>query len=123
MRVKLGAPCGAITLTWLLRERMLEEETQHFPRCVRSLRISVGARRAASRPCVAGAMDIPVLQDFASARIGMGRAGVGMPSRYLPATHLFLRSRRTDSLFNNLTAIVWMHGGVAVAVENNNRDR
>jgi hypothetical protein len=29
---------------------MLEEEPQHFPRGVRSPRISVGARRAASRP-------------------------------------------------------------------------
>ena len=102
---------------------MPQEETQHFPRCVRSLRIGVGTRRAASRPCVAGAMDIPVLQDFASARVGMGRAGVGMPSRYLPATYRFFRARRTDGLFKNLTAVVWMHGGVAVAVENNNRDR
>jgi hypothetical protein len=46
-----------------------------------------------------------------------------MPSRYLPATHPFLRARRTDGLFKNLAAIVWMHGGVAVAVENNNRDQ
>jgi len=37
--------------------------------------------------------------------------------------HLFLRARRTDSLFKNLTTIVWMHGGVAVAVKNDNRDR
>jgi hypothetical protein len=79
-------------------ERMPEEETQHFPRRVRSLRISVGARRAASRPRVAGAVDIPVLQDFASAHIDMGRAGVGMPSRYLPATYRFFRARRTDGL-------------------------
>jgi hypothetical protein len=35
----------------------------------------------------------------------------------------FLRARRTDGLFKDLTTIVWMHGGVAVAVENNNRDR
>jgi hypothetical protein len=72
---------------------------------------------------VSGAVNIPVLQDFVPARVGMGRAGVGMPSRYLPAVHLFLRTRRTDGLFKNLTTIVWMHGGVAVAVENNNRDR
>src|ERR1700680_3227592 len=114
---------NGLTLTWLLWERMLEEETQHFPRCVRSLRVSIGARGAASRPCVAGAVDIPVLQDSSPTRVAMDRAGIGMPSRYLPAMHLFLRARRTDGLFKNLTTIVWMHGGVAVAVENNNRDR
>jgi hypothetical protein len=70
-------------------KRMAEEETQHFSRCVRSLRISVGARGATSRPCVAGAVDIPVLQDFAAARVDMGRAGIGMASRYLPAMHFF----------------------------------
>ena len=96
---------------------------QHFLRCVRSLRIRVGARGAASRPGVAGAVDVPVLQDFALASVGMGRAGIGMASGYLPAMHLLLRPRRSDGLFENLTAIVWMHGGVAVAVENNSRDR
>ena len=51
----------------------------------------------------------------------MGRTGVFMASRYLPAMHRFLRARRTDGLFNDLTAIVWMHGSVAVAVKNNCR--
>jgi hypothetical protein len=37
--------------------------------------------------------------------------------------HRFLRARRTDGLFKNLTAVVWMHGGVAVTVKNNCRDR
>ena len=72
---------------------------------------------------MAGAVNIPMLQDFASARVGMGRAGVVMASRYLPAMHRFLRARRTDGLFKNLTAIVWMHGGVAVAMKNNCRHR
>jgi len=40
-----------------------------------------------------------------------------MPSGYLPAMHLFLRARRTDSLFKNLTTIVGCNGGVAVAGE------
>src|ERR1035437_4348553 len=53
----------------------------------------------------------------------MGRTGVFMASRYLPAMHRFLRARRTDGLFKNLTAVVWMHGGVAVTVKNNCRDR
>jgi hypothetical protein len=70
-----------------------------------------------------GAVDIPMLQDFASARVGMGCAGVFMASRYLPAMHRSLDARCTDGLFKNLTAIVWMHGRVAVAVKNNCRHR
>jgi hypothetical protein len=58
---------------------MPEEKTQHLPRGVRSLRISVGARGAASRPRVAGAVDILVLQDFAPARVGMSRACICSP--------------------------------------------
>ena len=126
-RVQLGAEAsheGSFRYQAARRwKRMPEEKTQHFPRCVRSPRIRVGARRATSRPRVGGAVDIPMLQDFASARVGMGRTGVVMASRYLPAMHRFLRARRTDGLFKNLTAIVWMHGGVAVAVKNNCRDR
>jgi hypothetical protein len=48
---------------------MLEEETEHFPRCVWSSRISVGARRAASRPCVSGSADVPVLKNTAPTRV------------------------------------------------------
>src|SRR5438552_69748 len=111
------------TLTWLLWERMLEEETEHFPRCVRSSRISVGARRAASRPSVSSSVDVPVLKDSAPTRVGMDRAGIGMPSRYPPAMHLLWRVRRSDSLLQNSIAVVWMHRNVAVAVKNNGRDR
>jgi hypothetical protein len=50
-------------------------ETQHFPRCVRSPRISVGADGAASRPCVSSSVDIPVLQDSAPTRVAMDSAG------------------------------------------------
>src|SRR5258706_14806956 len=102
---------------------MLEEETKHFPRCVGSSRISVGARRAASRPCVSSSVDIPVLQDSAPTRVAMDSAGIGMPSRYLPAMHLFLRARRFHSLLKNLIAVFWMHSSVAIAVKNNGWDR
>ena len=98
---------------------MPEEKTQHFPRCVRSLRICVGTRRATSRPRMASAVNLPMLQDFAPARVGMGRTGVVVASRYLPAVHCFLRARPTYDLFKNLAAIVWMYGGIAVTVKNN----
>jgi hypothetical protein len=110
------------TLTWLLWERMLEEESQHFPRGVRSSRISVGASRVASRPCVSSSMDVPVLKDSAPARVGMDRAGIGMPSGYPPAIHLPLRARRSHRLLKNMIAVAWMHRNVAIAMKNNGRD-
>ena len=102
---------------------MIQEKTKHFPRCIRSPGIGVRARRAAARPCVSGAMDAPVLYDFASARVSMGCAGVCMASGYLAAMQRYLRARLADGLLNNLTGIAWMHGGVAVAVKNNCRHR
>src|ERR1700680_2761742 len=101
---------------------MLKEETQHFPRCVGSSRISIGASRAASRPCVSSSVDDPVLEDSAPTRVGMDRSGIGMPSRYPTAMHLLLRGRRSDRLLKNLIAVVWMHRNVAIAVKNNGRD-
>src|SRR5882757_1900499 len=64
--------------------RMLEKETQHFLRCIRPLSVRIGSRRAASGPGMAGAVDIPVLQDLAFA-VGVSRAGISMPARNLPA--------------------------------------
>src|ERR1700730_552618 len=114
---------NGLTLTWLLWARMLEEEKQHSIRCVRSSRISVGARRAASRPCVSSSVDVPVLEDSTPTRVGMDRAGIGMPSRYAPAKHFLLRARRSHRLLKNLIAVVWMHRNVAIAVKNDGRDR
>ena len=102
---------------------MFEEESQHFLGCVRSSRISVGTSRAASGPCVSGSVNIPVLKDFAPARVGMDRAGVGMPTRHSSAMHLLLRARRSHKLLKNMIAVVWMHCNVAITVKNNGRDR
>ena len=60
---------------------MSEEKTQHFPRCVRPPRIGVRSCRTTARPSVGGAVNIPMLQDFMSACVDMGRAGVFMSSR------------------------------------------
>ena len=105
-----------------LLERMLEEKTKHFPRCVRSSRISVGARGTASGPRVSGPVDIPVLQHSTSARVAQDRSGIGMPSGYLPAMHLLLCPDRSHRLLKNLTAVAWVHGSVAIAVKNNGRN-
>src|SRR5882724_4338249 len=102
---------------------MLEKKTKHFPCCVRSSRIGVGARRATSGPCVSGSVDIPVLQHSASTRVAQDRSSVGMPSRYLPAVHLLLRARPSHRLLKNLIAVVWVHCSVAITVKNNGRDR
>ena len=70
---------------------------------------------------MAGAVDIPVLKDLAFA-VGVSRTGIPMPSRNLPAMHLLSCRCRSDGMFDNLGAVVGMHGGVAVAVKNNGRD-
>src|SRR5579863_7460335 len=104
------------------RKRMLEEETQHFSRCIRSVRIGVGTRRAASGPCVSGSVDFPMLKDSASGGVGMDRAGVRMPSGYLPAMHVHLRARPADGLPDNVSAVFRMYRDVAIAVEDNRRN-
>jgi len=70
----------------------LEEKPKHFPCCVRTSRIGVGTRAAASRPCVSGAVDIPVLQPRASTRVAQDRPCVSVPSGYLPIIHLLVGS-------------------------------
>ena len=102
---------------------MLEEKTQHFPRCVRSPRIRVGARGTTPRPRMGAAVDAPMLQDFAAADVNMRRPGVVMAFGYPPVMNGFLRVGRTNDLYKNLTAVDWMYGGVAVTVKNNCRDR
>jgi len=53
---------------------------QQFPCCVRSPRISVGARRLPpDHACPAPW--IPVLKDTAPTRVGMDRAGIALPTK------------------------------------------
>jgi hypothetical protein len=101
--------------------RMLQKESQHFLRGIRPLCVRIGSGGAPSGPSVAGAVDVPVLQNLPLA-VDVGRSGISMPSRNLPAMHFLLRLGRSDSLFDDLGAIAWMHGGVAIAVKNNGRD-
>jgi hypothetical protein len=111
------------TLTFLPWKRMFEEETQHFPRCVRPSRIGVGACRTASRPCVSSSVDVPALKDSAPARGGIDRTRIGMSSRYSPAMHLLLSDGHSRELLTNLIAIVRMNRRVSIAVKDNGRDR
>jgi hypothetical protein len=50
-------------------------------------------------------MNVPVLKDFPPVRVGMDRAGIGMPSRCLPAMHLLLHPRRLCRLLKNMIAV------------------
>src|SRR5690348_8174185 len=102
---------------------MGEEEAQHFPCRIRPSRIGVRPRRAASRPCVSGSMDVPVLKDSAFARVDVDRAGIGVPARYLTAMHLPFGADGFHGLLKDLIAVTWMYGHVAIAVKNNGRDR
>src|SRR4051795_8151538 len=66
-------------------------------------------------------MNTPMLQDptFATS---MDRAGIAMPAGYLSALYRFLRLGFCKRLCESLNAVVWMHGAVSIAVENNGRD-
>lgn len=105
-----------------LRKRMLEEKTQHFSRCVRSSRVSIGACGASSRPCVSSAVDAPVLDDMTPAGVAMDGASIGVASSDPSAMHVAFRARRSDRLLNYLIAIVGVNCTVAIAVKNNGRD-
>ena len=62
---------------------MFQEKAEYFSRGIRAARIGKGSGAAAARPCMAGAMDDPLLENRLSARIGMKRAAIGMPCRHL----------------------------------------
>lgn len=51
-----------------------------------------------SRPRVSGSVNIPMLKDLASTRIGMHCAGVGKSSRNAPAMHILLHAHRCQRL-------------------------
>src|SRR5262245_4177741 len=101
---------------------MLKKKTQHFSCCVRSSRVSIGAHGASPRPCVPSSVDAPVLEDVASTGVAMDGASVGVTSSHLPAIYGSLRAPCFGGLRNNLSAVVWVHCTVAVAVKNNGRD-
>src|ERR1700692_3719113 len=100
---------------------MPEEEAQHFPRRVRSLRIGVGAGGTASRPRVTGTMNVPVFGERPSASVSEDGAGIGVTVGYARSKHLHGRTRRFGGQLYNLVAVVGMHRGVAIAMENDGR--
>src|SRR6478672_587923 len=99
---------------------MLEEETQHFPRPVRPSWIGVGAGGTAARPRVAAAMNVPVFGDRPPAAVGKDGAGIGMPAGQPSAKDLRC-TRRFGGLLKNSVAVVRVHCGVAIAMENDGR--
>src|SRR5690242_3132660 len=101
--------------------RMIKEKPRHLLRCVRSSRIGIGARRAASGPGVTASMNAPVFKDCAPARVDVDCAGVGMSSGYSPPMHLRLRPLGFHGLRKNPIRVAWMYGGVAIAVKNDCR--
>src|SRR6478735_6786091 len=95
---------------------MLEKETQHFPRRIRTSRIGVGAGGTASRPCVASTMNVPAFGDRPPAGVGKDGAGIGMAVGHSAAKHPRCRTRRFGGLLENPVAVVGMHRGVAIAM-------
>src|SRR5260370_703587 len=101
---------------------MLEEEAQHLPRGVRPSRIGVGASGAASRPCVSGSMDVPVLKHCSPGGVGMDGAGMGMSSRYATVMYLLLGVRGSPRPRHDMVAVAGMHCGVPIAMKNDGGD-
>jgi hypothetical protein len=52
----------------------------------------------------------------------MGRPRKGVTSSYLPTMHFLLRRHRSQGLLKDLSAVVRMHCGVAIAMKNNSWD-
>src|SRR5882724_130539 len=102
---------------------MLEKETQHFPRRVRASWVRVGAGGAASRPGMAGTVNAPMLGDRLSPGVGKDGAGVGMSVGHPSTKHLRCGTSRVGGLLKNSVAVVRMHRGVAIAMENDGRHR
>src|SRR5262245_15456954 len=101
---------------------MLEEKPHHFPCCVRSSPVSIGAHRASPRPCVSSSVDSPVLEDVAPTGVTVDGASIGVTSCHLPAMHVSFCALCFEGLLDNLIAVAWVHGAVAIAVKNNGRD-
>src|SRR5271156_1668056 len=100
---------------------MIEEETQHFSARVRPLRIGVRTGGTASRPGVAGTVNVPMLGDRPAARADNDRAGIGMAVAYSTAKYLRRRTLRFGGPLHNSVAVLRVHRGVAIAVENDGR--
>ncbi len=124
------SPAGTSTRPDAVGERLslrrggalvFEEEAQHLPRGVRPSRIGVGASGTASRPSVAGSMDVPVLKDCPPARVGMDSAGICMSSR-CPTAIYFLLQLRSPLLCNDMIAVARMHCVVLIPMKNDGRD-
>src|SRR6185437_12619118 len=62
-----------------------------------------------------------MLEDRSSSGIGKDRAGIGMPVGHPSTNNLRCRTCRVGGLLENSLAVVRMHRGVAVAMENDGR--
>jgi hypothetical protein len=102
---------------------VFEEEAQHFPRGVRSSPIGERAGWAAPRPCVARSMDLPVLKYCAAAWVGMDRASIGMSSGDATAMHRLSQIRGSHRPRDDVISVARIHGGVAIAVKHDGRER
>lgn len=132
MMVSSQSPCGSPGTfdvarqehlgRWLPTERMSEQETQHLPRRVGPA-LGVGSGGTASRPGVAGTVDIPMLGDRTPSRVIQDRAGISMAVRNLSANHLRFQACCVGAMLDDLGAVPRMYRGVAIAMKNDGRHR
>jgi hypothetical protein len=90
LNVRNRVNCGLRLLEHGRGARVVEKEAQHLTRGVGASRIGVGSRWAATRPRVAGSMDVPLLEDCPPAPVGVDGAGVSISSWYPTMMHACL---------------------------------
>ncbi len=101
---------------------MLQEEAQHLLRGIGPARIGVGARGAAAKPGMAGAVDHPLLDHRLPIRVNMQRTAVGVTTGNLAFLGVYPERRTPRRLSNDRVAITWVDRGVPVAMEDNGRN-
>lgn len=111
---------------------MSKEEAHHLGRSIRPLRIRIGTRLAAARPCMACAVDGPMLGDRLTVLSQIDGLCIGTSVRrpafsnaaaMRPALDRPGLRRDTHALGKHLAAIVGMYGTVAIPMEDDDRNR
>src|ERR1700724_2237633 len=99
---------------------VIEKESEHLPRGVRSLRIRVRPGGTATRPGVARSMNEPLLEDCLPASVMMQDPAVAAATRYPTFLNRCLQVdvQRFPELRDDVIAVIRMHGRLLISMEN-----
>lgn len=119
-------------LRWLLEVPLCRpgawvslEESDHLARSIGPPGIGVGATVASTRPCVAGPVDTPLLQDAPPAGVLVHFAGIGVAIGHLSVLDGHLQTCRAVDrrpLRDHLVTVARVNLGIVISVEHDRRD-